>query len=259
MTTPPPVDEQLLADAIAYAGEAATLTLEWFQSTDLAIDRKQDGSEVTVADRSAEELVRTHLAQHYPDDAIIGEEHGNAEGTSGRTWVLDPIDGTTSFVRGVPLYSSLLAVQDEHGPAVGVVNIPALGLSLTAGRGRGAHLNGHPTSVNDVDDMAHGIISSSAFDLGWWPEAALVAVAGSDLKTRTWGDGYGYLLVATGQIEAMTDPWLNAWDIAPMLTVIPEAGGRITQWDGSTHLNTGPWLATNGHLHDPILGLVNPQ
>lgn len=263
MTNVTPVDETLLADAQLIAAAAAALTLEAFRgpggSADrLPVDYKADGSEVTAADRGAEQLVREALAEQYPDDTIVGEEFGRTEGSSDRTWIIDPIDGTTSFVRGVPLYSSLLAVFDGQGPAVGVVTIPALGLVLHAGRHRGAYLNGEPTGVNDHKTLDGAIVSSSAFDLGWWNQGALLALTGSGAKTRTWGDGYGYLMVATGHIEAMTDPGLNKWDIAPMLTILPEAGGRISQWNNGTELATGSWLASNGHVHDELVGLLSP-
>ncbi len=254
---PPRVDEQLLADAIEIAEGAAALTRTWFQRADLAIDRKADGSEVTAADRAAEAFVRERVRAMYPDDTIIGEEGDDMLGTSGRRWIVDPIDGTTSFVRGVPLYSTLLAVIDEHGPAVGVVIIPALDERVTAGRGRGCLHNGSPTSVSTISDLADACISSSAFDGSWWPRNALLAVSASGSKTRTWGDGYGYFLVATGRIEAMVDPALNTWDIAPMLTVIPEAGGTLTTWSGTTALEQGAgWVATNGLLHQPVLDLL---
>lgn len=263
MTNSNPVEETLLADAQRIAAAAAALTLKAFRgpggSTDkLAVNYKADGSEVTAADRGAEQLVRDALAEHYPDDSIVGEEFGTTEGSTDRTWIIDPIDGTTSFVRGVPLYSSLLAVFDRHGPAVGIVTIPALGLALHAGRGRGAYLNGEAARVNDHTTLDGAIVSSSAFDLGWWNQGALLALTGSGAKTRTWGDGYGYLMVATGHIEAMTDPGLNKWDIAPMLTILPEAGGRISQWNGDTDLATGSWLASNGDVHDELVGILEP-
>lgn len=253
----PAVDESLLADAVSIAEGAAARTLEWFQRHDLTVDLKGDGSEVTAADRAAEAYVRDQVALRYPADAVIGEEAGITEGTSGRQWIVDPIDGTASFVRGVPLYSTLLAVFDEHGPAVGVVVIPALDERVSAGRGRGCLHNGSPTAVSSISDIKQSCISSSAYDGSWWSEDALLAVTGSGARTRTWGDGYGYFLVATGRIEAMVEPSLNTWDIAPMLTVIPEAGGTITTWSGSTELSQGAgWLATNGHLHDTLLGMV---
>jgi histidinol-phosphatase len=253
----PPVDSDLLEAAETVAREAAELTLRWFRSDELGLARKDDGSPVTAADRAAEDHIRARLRALFPDDAIVGEERPAITGTSGRRWIIDPIDGTESFVRGVPLYSSLLAMVDEHGPAIGTVLVPALGQGAVAGRGRGCRWEGARLRVNDTDDLDGACLSTSSFDRPWWPEDALLAVSGREgLRTRAWGDGYGYLLVAMGRIEAMTDPDLHEWDIAPMLTVIPEAGGRITRWDGSTGLAGGPWLASNGRVHDELLALL---
>lgn len=247
-----------MADAARIAAEAAELTLQWFQADDLGVEHKRDGTEVTEADRAAEAHVRAQVQQHHPDDTVIGEEAGTTDGTSGRRWIVDPIDGTASFVRGVPLYSSLLAVFDEHGPAIGIVSIPALGETLVAGRGRGCLHNGRPVSVSSIDTVAGSCVSTSAFDGSWWPRTALLELSNSGAKTRTWGDGYGYFLVATGRIEAMVDPSLYTYDIAAMLTVIPEAGGTLTTWNGDTELaDEVGWLATNGHIHDELRDILN--
>ena len=257
MTTPP-VDAELLEAAADIAREAVAFVKAGFER-DFEVEIKRDGSEVTEIDKGAEALVRQLVAERFPDDTVIGEEAGTTEGNSGRRWIVDPIDGTASFVRRVPLFSTLLAVYDEHGPAVGIVAIPALDEFVVAGRGRGCSHNGQPTRVSDVTTVAESCISASAFDGSWWPTESLLAISDSGAKTRTWGDGYGYFLVATGRVEAMVEPSLNTWDIAPMLVVIPEAGGRITTWTGSTELAQGAgWVATNGHLHDEILGLVTP-
>jgi histidinol-phosphatase len=255
----PPVDPELLAFATQVTAEAAALTLDWFRGQDLAVELKSDGSEVTEADHAAEDHIRSAITKRFPNDVIIGEEAGTTGGSGSRRWIIDPIDGTASFVRGVPLYATLLGVFDEHGPAVGVINIPALGESVAAGRGLGATHNGGPVQISRVAKVADACVSSSSFDQPWWPPGALDAVTTSGARTRTWGDGYGYLLVATGRIEAMIDPSLHPYDIAPMLTIIGEAGGRITRWDGGTELidNAG-WIATNGEIHDELLGLLRP-
>jgi histidinol phosphatase-like enzyme (inositol monophosphatase family) len=256
----PPVDVDLLANATEIAQEAAAFVRDRFRADDMDIELKRDGSEVTDVDRGAEALVRARVLERYPDDTVIGEEAGTTTGTSGQRWIVDPIDGTASFVRRVPLFSTLLAVFDDHGPAVGIVAIPALDEFVVAGRGRGCTHNGRPTRVSGIAELGDACVSSSAFDGSWWPEQALLNVANSGAKTRTWGDGYGYFLVATGRIEAMMDPSLNTWDIAPMLVVIPEAGGTITTWTGTTELDQGAgWLASNGHLHDDLLGLIQPD
>ena len=253
----PPVDSDVFEAAADIARDAVAFVKDGFQR-DFEVEIKRDGSEVTAIDKGAEELVRRLVAERFPDDTVIGEEAGVTEGTSGRRWIVDPIDGTASFVRRVPLFSTLLAVYDEHGPAVGIVAIPALDEFIAAGRGRGCFHNGEPTRVSAIDRLGDSCISASAFDGSWWPTESLLAISASGAKTRTWGDGYGYFLVATGRVEAMVEPSLNTWDVAPMLVVIPEAGGRITTWTGSTELEQGAgWVASNGKLHDEILGLVD--
>ncbi len=136
----------MLDEAVALAREAGEHTLGWFGTDDLVVDRKGDGTPVTEADRAAERLIRTRFAAVHPDDAIIGEEEDDRPGTSGRRWIIDPIDGTKAFTHGVPLYSTLLAVEDEHGPAVGVIELPALGETVYAGRGLGCFRNGTPVA-----------------------------------------------------------------------------------------------------------------
>ncbi|HEY8548136.1 MAG TPA: inositol monophosphatase family protein, partial [Acidimicrobiales bacterium] len=138
----PPVDLDLLNFAVDLARQAGEITLRWFARDDLDVESKADGTPVTAADRAAERFIREQLAEHHPDDTIVGEEEPVHEGSSGRRWILDPIDGTKAFTRGVPLYANLLALDDEHGPAIGVVNIPALGEVVAAGRGLGCFHDG---------------------------------------------------------------------------------------------------------------------
>lgn len=255
----PPVDIDLLTAAAEIGDEVAAFVRDRFHADDMDVELKKDGTEVTDVDRAAEALVRRRVAERFPDDTVIGEEAGTTEGTSSRRWIVDPIDGTASFVRRVPLFSTLIAVFDEHGPAVGIVAIPALDEMVVAGRGRGATHNGRSCGVSGITQMDEACLSTSAFDGSWWPADALANISVSGAKTRTWGDGYGYFLVATGRIEAMMDPALNTWDIAPMLVVIPEAGGTLTTWTGETELAQGAgWLASNGHLHEELLELIEP-
>ncbi|MEZ5246797.1 MAG: inositol monophosphatase family protein [Acidimicrobiales bacterium] len=256
MSDRPPVDETLVATAVEIARAAGELTLGWFRTTALSVDHKADGSPVTAADLAAETLIREQLRDRFPADAVIGEEHQDTTGTSGRTWVIDPIDGTKAFTKGVPLYSNLLALVDEHGPAVGVINLPALGETVWAGRGRGAFLNGEPCRVSDQATLDGAYAMTSGF--GYWPDDALRAVLRSPMVFRTWGDAYGYALVATGRAEAMIDPLANPWDVAPMAVIIPEAGGRYSTFDGDDGPDawrTGSGVGTNGAVHDALLGL----
>ncbi len=251
----PAVDRSLLDEAVALAREAGRLTLQWFRSSDLAVDRKGDGTPVTAADRAGERLVRERLAATHPDDAVVGEEEADTEGTSGRRWIIDPIDGTKAFTHGVPLYTTLLAYEDEHGSAIGVIDIPALGETVYAGRGLGCFCNDTPARVSERDRLRGAYLTTSGFD--YWEADALMAAHASGMIMRTWGDGYGYALVATGRVEAMVDPVASPWDVAAMPVIIGEAGGRFTDFAGAARIEGGSGLATNGKLHDEVLAVVS--
>jgi len=255
MPVPPPVSESLLNLALDLARRAGDLTLKWFRTADLAVDRKSDGSPVTAADRASERLIREELARERPDDAVVGEEEGTHAGTSDVRWYVDPLDGTKAFTRGVPLYSTLLAASDAHGPAIGVIHLPALGETVYAGRGRGCFCNGRPARVSEVGAMRDACLTTSGFD--YWPDPALAAVKASGMAMRTWGDAYGYALVATGRVEVMVDPLAAVWDVAPMLVILPEAGGRFTDLSGAARADGGNGVASNGRLHDAVLPMLN--
>lgn len=251
----PSVDPALVEIATELAAEAGEMTLQYFRSASLDVDLKGDGTPVTAADRAVERMIRERLASLYPDDAVVGEEHDDTVGTSGRTWIIDPIDGTQSFVSGVPLYATLVAVVDEHGPAVGVTNIPALGEIVAAGRGLGCTYNGRATQVSAESDLQSATVTCSGID--YMPAEATAALAASGASFRTWGDGYGYVLVATGRVAAMIDaPGLSIWDVAPMNVIIPEAGGTITSWSGEALPQGGSTIATNGKMHDELRAIL---
>ena len=249
-----PVDRELLENAVDITRRAGALTLQWFQSSTLTIERKRDGTPVTEADRAAETLIRDELRRRFPDDSIVGEEFADHRGASGRTWYIDPIDGTKAFSHGVPLYSNLLAMSDAGGSALGVINIPALDEIVYAARGLGCHHNGAPCRVSTTPTLDGAYVSTSGF--GYWPRAALDRVLDSSCFLRTWGDGYGYFLVATGRIDAMVDPVVNTYDIAPMSVILAEAGGRFSDFTGVDRADGGSGVATNGHLHDALLALL---
>jgi histidinol phosphatase-like enzyme (inositol monophosphatase family) len=256
MEPAPPVDPALLDEAVALTREAGRLTLEWFRHPTLEIERKDDGTPVTAADRAAERFLREELGRRYPGDGILGEEEAPVEGTSGRRWVIDPIDGTKAFTHGVPLYSNLLAWEDEHGPAIGVINLPALGETVYAGRGLGCFSNGEPVRVNDHAVLDGAYLTTSSLST-WADDMVARCRATPGLTIRTWGDGYGYTLVATGRAEAMVDDLAEYYDLAPMLVILPEAGGRFTDFRGVATAAGGNGLATNGRLHADVLALVN--
>ena len=249
-----PIDSDLLDFAVATLRKAGALTLEHFRHPELDVDRKGDGTPVTIADREAERFVRELIEDAHPDDGILGEEEPEKIGTSGRRWIVDPIDGTKAFTHGVPLYTNLLALEDEHGIAIGVINVPALGETVSAGRGLGCFLNGEPTGVNAHATLDGACISTSGFNP--WTDEALLAVKGTGVQLRTWGDGYGYVLVASGRIEAMVDPVAELYDLAPLPVILAEAGGRFTSYDGLDGPGHGSGVATNGLLHDEVLALL---
>jgi histidinol phosphatase-like enzyme (inositol monophosphatase family) len=249
-----PTTQQLLDDVVDLARTAGDATLEWFQHPGVEVVAKSDGSPVTIADRTAERIIRAALAERYPHDGILGEEEGSTNGSTGRRWIVDPIDGTQAFVRGVPLYSTLVAVEDADGVAAGAIHLPALGETVFAGRGLGCFFNGVPTKVSERPSLSEAVFSASGYD--YMAADMLARLHASPMALRTWGDGYGYSLVATGRIEAMVDPIVNVWDLAPMLVILPEAGGRFSDFTGAPTHSGGTGLASNGRLHDEILAIV---
>jgi len=254
--------------ALAAVRAAAAETLRWFGRPDLTVEDKADRSPVTAADRAAEAVLRSALLGAFPDDAFLGEETGATPGTSGYEWVVDPIDGTKSFISGVPLYATLVGCRRGDAGVIGVIAIPALDEVAYAAVGGGAwHRRGAaapvPARVSTRRDPRQGLVCSSDFtSFARWSggraagEAARSRLEAAFRVSRTWGDGYGYLLVATGRAEAMVDPLMNRWDAAAVETVIVEAGGRFTDWHGRPRIDAGDGLATNGLLHDEAVSLL---
>jgi histidinol phosphatase-like enzyme (inositol monophosphatase family) len=251
----PPVEWELYALAVDVARAAGELTLGWFRSRDLVVDAKADGTPVTIADRSAERLVRERLAAAAPGDGVLGEEEPETPSSTGRRWIVDPIDGTKAFTRGVPLYTTLLALDDEHGPAVGVIVVPALGEVVAAGRGLGCWHDGEPAHVSATATLADAWLTTSGYRS--WPDADLLAVKAAGCTLRTWGDGYGYSLVATGRMDAMVDHAVERYDVAAMPVIMAESGGRFTSLGGAAGAQHGSGVATNGLVHDELLGLLS--
>lgn len=249
-----PVEPELLEDAIAFAHRAGELTLRHFGSSDLEVEHKGDGSPVTIADRGAERLLREAIAKKYPDDGVLGEEEPESPGTSGRRWIIDPIDGTKAFIHGVPLYTNLVALEDRNGIAIGVINIPALGETVAAGRGLGCYLNGSLAHVSSRTELSGSYLTCSG--LSGWTDSSLIDIRSAGVEIRTWGDGYGYAMVATGRAEAMFDAVAELYDLAPMPVIITEAGGRFTDLGARQGPGGGSGLATNGLLHDAMLTLL---
>lgn len=252
-----------LAFAKHVACDAGRSTLAYFQQSNFEVERKSDDSPVTIADRKAESLVRDAIVQAYPNDTVLGEEHGVIEGTSGYRWIIDPIDGTRSFICGVPLYGTLLGMQYEGRSLLGVIFIPGLDECVYAARGQGAwYVKGdsEPVAarVSDVGSLGDTVFLYSQLDC-FSDRGAIDAYFELERQaytTRTWGDCYGYVLVATGRAGLMVDAELNLWDAAALLPVIEEAGGRFTDWQGDPRVDGGDAVAANPVLLEQVLNVT---
>lgn len=247
--------DDLLHFALDAAWRAGKVTLGYFQ-TGVAVERKADSSPLTIADREAEQTLRDLAARYWPDHGVIGEEFGRRAGASPYTWVFDPIDGTKAFVAGVPLYANLVALLDGERPLLGVLHFPALGETVWAARGRGCFWNGRRAQVSKVDHLENAVLLTSALDLFGPKQGAWDRLAKATYVQRTWGDAYGYALVATGRAEVMVDPVVELWDTAPLQVVLEEAGGHLTDWQGVATVHHREAIATNAVLHDAVLGTV---
>jgi histidinol phosphatase-like enzyme (inositol monophosphatase family) len=246
--------DDLMEFATRIAVRAGEITLDHFGRA--AVERKGDGSEVTAADRASEEYLRLAIGEAHPEDSIVGEEGARAEGRSGRRWIVDPVDATRSFAAGVPLYGVLLALEVDGAPVLGCCHLPALGETLVAATGAGAWIGGRPARVSEVDRLEEARVVTSGLEY-WRDWATDEGRAGWDRLVarsrfaRTWGDCYGYLLVATGRAEVLADPASGAlWDYSPMLPILHEAGGRFTTLGGGPVSEWTTALASNGRLHD---------
>jgi histidinol phosphatase-like enzyme (inositol monophosphatase family) len=240
-----------LAFAIDSAYHAGRSTLAHF-NTGVSVESKMDNSPVTVADRDAERMIRDDIAKIFPGEAILGEEEGGA--SEGDRWVIDPIDGTKSFIAGVPLYATLLSFESDGEPQLGVCYFPALDEMLFAEKGGGAFWNGRPCRVSNRSQLSGSIIScgghSSMVRAG--RDENFGSIVGEALVTRTWSDAYGHALVATGRIDGMVDPIVSPWDISAMALIVRESGGMFTDFAGGAAL-AGEAISSNGKIHEFLL------
>jgi histidinol phosphatase-like enzyme (inositol monophosphatase family) len=251
---PGPLLRELREAAEAFALEAGEVTLRYFGGV-VPHEAKGDGSPVTQADQESERLLRDRIEARWPEHGILGEEYGPTREGADIRWILDPIDGTRSFMRGVPLYGVLIGVEVEGDPVVGVAHFPALRETVAAGRGLGCRLNGEPCSVSAVSRIDRALVLTTDVErvlsrpegAGWRRLQAAASFS------RTWGDCYGHALVATGRAEVMVDPVLSSWDAGPLLTILTEAGGRFTDLAGEATIHGGSGVSTNGHLHEDVL------
>jgi len=243
--------------ALEVARVGGDVAQRWFGRR-TAVETKSDGSPVTVADRLAEEAMRSWLEVNFPDDGILGEEGGEIRPKARRRWILDPIDGTASFMSGVPLWGTLVAVVEGDDILAGCSVFPALGEWITAAPGAGCWWNGSRVRVSECDTLDRARVLTT--------DVRLLAEAGRDTQwrslsarsshARTWGDCYGYLLVATGRAECMMDARMAVWDWSPLLPIITEAGGVFTDWSGGQTSFFAGVIATNGKLAGDVRAIL---
>ncbi len=248
------MSHSLMNDTLSFAQTAGALSLRWFQTTDLNVEEKDDGSPVTIADRTVETELRRLITETYPNDTIIGEEFGETGNHSGRVWYVDPIDGTKAFTQGVPLFSTLVAVWENDEPLAAAIYLPALDETVVAGKDLGCFWNGQPCHVSIQATLAKSYITSSGLE--YLPIHLLQELHTTGAHIRTWGDGYGFALVATGRADIMVDYGVSPWDIEPMSLILTEAGGTFSAFDGSSSIHTGTAIGSNGLLHQSFLALL---
>ena len=249
--------------ALTLAARADAITLARFGALDLRVDHKPDLTPVSDADIAVEQALRDVLARERPEDHILGEEHGGTPVFDGRQWVIDPIDGTKNFVRGVPVWASLIALLEDGTPTVGVISAPALHRRWWAGRGLGAHTSvaGAPPrrlSVSAVTALESASLSFSSLS-GWADRGLLehfLALTDTVWRVRAFGDFLSYCLLAEGAVDIAAEPEVKLWDLAPLDILIREAGGSFTSLDGSPGPHGGSAVATNGLLHSAVLNAL---
>ncbi len=245
-----------------FAVEGGKSTLEFFQNRDLKVDRKGDDSPVTVADRNAEKLIRAEIEARFPDDGIVGEEFGESPGSSGYRWILDPIDGTKSFISGVPLFGTMIGIEVETKPTIGAIYFPGLDEGIFG-------CVGEPTVFGRGDQMQEAKVADTAKlsdSIFVTSEAKTFAERGAgdvyrqledaSYVTRTWGDAYGYYLVATGRIELMVDPILSIWDAAAVLPILVGAGGVFCDWAGEPRIDAGEAIGATPGIAEEVLQIT---
>lgn len=248
-----------LAELLAVATEAAYLggrrTLAYYNAG-VVVETKSDSTPVTRADRESEDIIRERIARSFPTHAILGEEGGAKSGDSEYRWIIDPIDGTKSFIHGVPFYGVLIGVEVRGAASVGVVYMPALDEMVSAAQGLGCWWNGRPARVSQVAELAEATLLTTSVSSCMARSDAYSKLATATKLQRTWGDCYGYVLVATGRAEIMLDPAMNPWDCAPLLPILQEAGGQFTTWSGTPTIWGPDAVGTNAALHSAVIDVL---
>lgn len=240
--------------AIGIVRKGGDHTLDYFRSS-FDVELKEDRSPVTVADREAEEIMREEIHRQFPDHGILGEEFGKTNPESDVQWILDPIDGTLSFIHGIPFYTTLIGILVDDEPKIGIIYAPALEELCEAAEGRGTRLNGAECSVRDCHDLSQAtflstdVTSPAEFDC----EQPFQELLDRTWVHRTWGDAYGHMLVAAGRADLMFDPVLNIWDAAPLITIVREAGGIFSDKAGNESIRTGNGFSCSKPLYPSVV------
>lgn len=249
---------------LAFANELADIAddiaMRYFRRPDVMIRAKADGTPVTQADEEIERALRKEIGARYPDHGIYGEEEGESAGSTDVRWIIDPIDGTKNFSWGIPVWATLIAFESAGEIACGVASAPGLRERFAAGRGLGATRDGEPIHVSATAELASarvGYTSARGFEAKGFGEEfrRLLALAGHD---RGFGDFYGHMLVAAGSLDVMVEPDLEPWDLGPLIVIVEEAGGRLTDLSGRAHIYGRSVATTNGRLHQAVLDVFAP-
>lgn len=243
--------------AVEAARKAGDLARAYYETT-FDIESKADNSPVTIADRQAEQLIRALVTQHFPDDGFLGEEYGDQPGASGFRWVIDPIDGTRSFVRHIPIWATLVGLEYRGEQIGGVAYVPVFGQVYRALRGDGAFVNDRPIRVSDVGTLADSLMCYSS--IRWFQaagrEQTFLELVRRTQRQRGFGDFYGFVLVAEGACDLMLEHGVHTWDVAALKAIVEEAGGTFTDWGGTPTTETPDVLASNGKVHAEALAIL---
>ena len=243
--------------AIAAVKAAGDVILPYFR-TDLRIETKADHSPVTIADRAAEETIIAMLQRHFPTYGVLGEEFGAQPGQEEARWIIDPIDGTSNFIRGIPYFATLLALEQAGEITVGVVYAPACGDLFYAARGQGAFANGERLAVSAIADLSQAMLVHGELNLllrdGYWE--GFTRLVQATARQRGFGDYFGHTFVLRGQAEVMLETDVKPWDLAPLKILAEEAGGRLTDFAGRPTIYSGNAIVSNGHVHEAVLALL---
>jgi histidinol-phosphatase len=244
--------------AVEAARKAGDLAREYYETT-FDVEHKADESPVTIADRKAEILIRDLVTAAFPSDGFLGEEYGNQVGTSGFRWIIDPIDGTKSFIRHIPVWATLIGLEYQNEQIGGVAYIPVFGMTYRALRGAGAYMNERSIHVSNVSKLSDASLCYSS--INWFiragKERAFLELAARTSRQRGFGDFYGFVLVAEGAAELMVEQGVNPWDVAGPKAIIEEAGGMFTDWTGTPTIYRPDALASNGKVHAEAMAILN--